>query len=161
MRNYNKALVVLIFGLTFSRVAAQPNAAKQVAGFVADSISLKSKTPDSLNLNLIYKPYKKKVHASYYADKFNGRKTASGQKFSNSKYTAAHKRLPFGTKVRVTNEANGKSVIVTINDRGPFVKMREIDLSKKAFMDITHKKGAGGLTVTIEEVVTSKSHTTK
>jgi len=45
--------------------------------------------------------------------------------------TAAHKKLPFGTKIRVTNEANGKSVIVEVNDRGPFVKSREIDLSKK------------------------------
>ena len=70
--------------------------------------------------------------ASFYADKFNGRKTASGETFRNSKLTAAHKTLPFGTKVKVTNKNNGKSVKVRINDRGPFVAGRIIDLSKKA-----------------------------
>lgn len=94
--------------------------------------------------------YKSKGVASYYHDKFNGRKTASGERFSNNDYTAAHKKLPFGTKVRVTNLANGKSVIVTINDRGPFSKGREIDLSKKAFMEISDKKTHGELTVKIE-----------
>ena len=94
--------------------------------------------------------YKKKVVACYYHDKYNGRKTASGEKFSNSKLTAAHKKLSFGTKVRVTNLANNKSVIVEINDRGPFTKGREIDLSKKAFMEITDDKKKGLLTVSIE-----------
>lgn len=70
--------------------------------------------------------------ASYYANKFNGRKTASGEIFRNSKKTAAHKTLPFGTKVWVTNLRNGKTVKVRINDRGPFVAGRDIDLSKKA-----------------------------
>lgn len=70
--------------------------------------------------------------ASYYADKFNGRKTASGVTFRNSKKIAAHKTLPFGTKVKVTNLGNGKSTKVVIQDRGPFVAGRIIDLSKKS-----------------------------
>lgn len=70
--------------------------------------------------------------ASYYADKFNGRKTASGVPYRPGKRTAAHNTLPFGTVVRVTNPQNGRSVKVTINDRGPHVKGRIIDLSKKA-----------------------------
>lgn len=70
--------------------------------------------------------------ASYYADKFNGRRTASGEIFRNRKKTAAHKTLPFGTQVKVTNLRNGRSVKVRINDRGPFVAGRTIDLSKKA-----------------------------
>ena len=70
--------------------------------------------------------------ASYYADKFNGRKTANGEIFRNRKKTAAHKTLPFGTVVKVTNLSNGRSVKVRINDRGPFVAGRHIDLSKKA-----------------------------
>lgn len=98
------------------------------------------------------KAYKKSAHASYYHDRFNGKKTASGARFNNNKYTAAHKKLPFGTKVKVTNEANGKFVIVEITDRGPFVKTREIDLSKRAFMDIAKSKGAGAMTVTIETI---------
>ncbi|GAA3759611.1 septal ring lytic transglycosylase RlpA family protein [Flavobacterium ginsengiterrae] len=99
------------------------------------------------------KAYKKNAHASYYSDKFNGRKTANGSRFNNSKYTAAHKKLPFGTRVKVTNEANGKFVIVKITDRGPFVKTREIDLSKRAFMEITKNKGAGAMKVTLETIV--------
>lgn len=70
--------------------------------------------------------------ASYYADKFNGRRTASGEAFSNSALTAAHRSLPFGTRLRVTNPANGKSVVVRVNDRGPFHGGRLIDLSKSA-----------------------------
>jgi len=71
--------------------------------------------------------------ASYYADKFNGRTTASGAIFSNNSLTAAHKTLPFGTRVKVTNPDNGNSVEVVINDRGPFVAGRVIDLSSAAF----------------------------
>lgn len=70
--------------------------------------------------------------ASYYADKFDGRKTSNGEIFSQNKRTAASKTLPFGTIVKVKNLANGKTVKVRINDRGPFVAGRTIDLSKKA-----------------------------
>lgn len=73
-----------------------------------------------------------KGKASYYADKFEGRLTASGVKYKHSKLTAAHRILPFGTKVKVTNISNNRSVVVEINDRGPFVKGRIIDLSKSA-----------------------------
>ena len=74
--------------------------------------------------------------ASFYHDKFNGRKTASGEIFSNSKLTAAHRTLPFGTIVQVTNLRTGKSVEVRINDRGPFHSSRALDLSKAAFDSI-------------------------
>ena len=70
--------------------------------------------------------------ASFYADKFEGRPTASGEKYKHSKLTAAHKTLPFGTRVRVTNVANQQSVEVLINDRGPYAEGRIIDLSKSA-----------------------------
>lgn len=96
--------------------------------------------------------FKKNAHASYYHDKFNGKKTASGKRFDNSKLTAAHRKFPFGTKLRITNEANGESVIVEVIDRGPFARGREIDLSKKAFMDITSNKRGGAVIVKIEEL---------
>ena len=96
--------------------------------------------------------FKKNAHASYYHDKFNGKKTASGKRFDNSKLTAAHRKLPFGTKLKITNEANGKFVIVEVTDRGPFARGREIDLSKKAFMDITSNKRGGAVIVKIEEL---------
>lgn len=96
------------------------------------------------------KMYKKNAHASYYADKFNGRSTASGEKFSNSKLTAAHRKIPFGTKVKVTNVSNKKSVIVEVNDRGPWTPGRDIDLTKRAFMEIADNKNHGALRVSIE-----------
>ncbi len=70
--------------------------------------------------------------ASFYSDKFEGRTTASGEIYKQEKMTAAHRTLPFNTRIKVTNLANKKSVIVTVNDRGPFVKDRIVDLSKQA-----------------------------
>ena len=72
------------------------------------------------------------VFASYYGEPFHGRPTSSGEPFDMNAYTAAHRTLPFGTMVEVTNLENGKKVIVRINDRGPFVGNREIDLSRAA-----------------------------
>jgi rare lipoprotein A len=133
---------------------------KVVAAVKVDTFKFKTILGiDSLDLyhaNSKFRLFKKNAHASYYHDKFNGRRTASGKKFNNNNYTAAHKKLPFGTKVRVTNESNAKSVIVEITDRGPFSKSREIDLSRRAFMEITSNKNLGVITVTIEEVIESK-----
>jgi rare lipoprotein A len=70
--------------------------------------------------------------ASYYGKEHAGRRTASGERFNPGAMTAAHRTLRFGTKVRVTNTRNGLSVVVRINDRGPFVKGRSIDLSSGA-----------------------------
>jgi rare lipoprotein A len=80
--------------------------------------------------------------ASFYGDDFNRKLTASGQHFNMNSLTAAHRTLPLNTRVRVTNLANGKSVVVRINDRGPYAKGRIIDLSAKAASDIgMTKKG--------------------
>ena len=88
--------------------------------------------------------------ASYYADKFEGRLTASGEPFDQDEFTAAHKTLPFGTKVQVRNLENGKTVVVEINDRGPFVEGRIIDLSKVAFQQIASlNKGVAKVELTI------------
>lgn len=98
--------------------------------------------------------------ASYYANKFNGRKTASGQIFSNSKMTAAHKSLRFGTKVKVTNKKNGKSAIFVINDRGPFVKGRVIDVSSAGAAALGFKQ-AGVAPVKVEVLGKTKAKTKK
>ncbi len=89
--------------------------------------------------------------ASFYADKFQNRKTANGERYKHELKTAAHKKLPFGSIVQVTNIKNGKSVLVRINDRGPFVKGRIIDLSKSAFESIGHTS-SGLLHVRVEPV---------
>jgi rare lipoprotein A len=74
--------------------------------------------------------------ASFYADRFHGRLTANGERFNMYALTAAHKSLPFGSIVKVTNLDNGKEVVVRINDRGPFIKGRVIDLSLEAAKEI-------------------------
>lgn len=87
--------------------------------------------------------------ASFYAYNFHGRKTASGERFNQNELTAAHKTLPFGTKVKVTNVNNGKFVIVRINDHGPYIKGRIIDLTRKAAAKLDMIK-AGTASVSLE-----------
>ena len=74
--------------------------------------------------------------ASYYGRQFHGRRTANGERFDMHAMTAAHRTLPFGSRVRVTNPSNGSSVVVRINDRGPFTGGRTIDLSRAAATEI-------------------------
>ncbi|MCD9526174.1 septal ring lytic transglycosylase RlpA family protein [Photobacterium carnosum] len=141
-----------------------------VSGCVSPEVAKETVTADTQRPVLIIKPveYKKEVKpisvptstatskskvidgkASYYANMFQGRKTANGQIFDQGKLTAAHRTLPFGTKVKVTNINNHKSVIVTINDRGPFIRGRIIDLSSSAFKAIGNPR-TGVLNVTME-----------
>ncbi|MBK8502446.1 MAG: septal ring lytic transglycosylase RlpA family protein [Saprospiraceae bacterium] len=89
--------------------------------------------------------------ASYYADSFHHQKTASGELYDTSLYTAAHLDFSFGQQIRVTSKDNGKSVIVRINDRGPFNKRRIVDLSKAAAKEIG-MLDAGIITVRLEVI---------
>ena len=82
--------------------------------------------------SLFAEVYKTSVTASYYAEDFHGKKTSNGERFNMNDFTCAHKSLPFNTILKVTNLANGKTCEVRVNDRGPFVLNREIDLSKAA-----------------------------
>ncbi|WP_068978544.1 MULTISPECIES: septal ring lytic transglycosylase RlpA family protein [Aeromonas] len=83
-----------------------------------------------------WRGYSETGYASYYADRYHGQKTASGEIYRSNLNSAAHMELPFGSMVQVTNLANGKSVVVKVNDRGAFKKGRIIDLSKSAFSTI-------------------------
>lgn len=88
---------------------------------------------------------------SYYAEKFDGKRTASGARFDKDAFTAAHRTLPFGTKVKVTNLENGKSVVVEVNDRGPFKSSRILDVSPAAARKIgLIAKGTVKASVTVE-----------
>ena len=89
--------------------------------------------------------------ASYYGNQHHNKLTASGERFDQNVLTAAHRTLPFGTRVRVTNTRNSQSVVVRINDRGPFVRGRIIDLSKAAFERIASTR-AGVIRVRLERV---------
>ena len=93
--------------------------------------------------------------ASFYAEKYHGKKTASGEIFDMNKLTAAHRTLPFGQKVRVTNLSNNREVIVRINDRGPYAKDRIIDVSLAAArkLDIV-RSGTAKVRVSVVEAAT-------
>jgi len=94
---------------------------------------------------------KLEANASYYGEEFNGRPTSSGEIFDMNAFTAAHRTLPFGTMLEVTNLANGKKVVVRVNDRGPFVPDREIDISKGAAKAL-NMIGTGTAKVSIRKI---------
>ena len=88
-------------------------------------------------------------NASFYSKAHHGKKTASGERFDMNALTAAHRTLPFGSRVKVTNRSNNRSIVVRINDRGPFVRGRIIDLSIAA----ASAKGVSGIaTVAVEQL---------
>ena len=95
--------------------------------------------------------YKTGVTASYYAEDFHGKRTSNGERFNMYDYTCAHKSLPFNTILKVTNLTNGKTCEVRVNDRGPFVATREIDLSKAAAVKLD-MIGSGTAKVKLEIV---------
>lgn len=98
-----------------------------------------------------YRVYQK-GKASYYSDKLHGRKTASGERYNKKSLTAAHRKLPFGTQVKVINTRTKQSVVVRINDRGPFVKGRVIDVSRAAAEQIgLIRSGVADVVVEIQE----------
>lgn len=104
-------------------------------GLSAITVGCTSSVPMESRQDLV--GYEEDGIASYYAMKYQFRQTASGERFNQFSKTAAHRQLPFGTKVKVTNMESGKSVVVKINDRGPFVSGRVIDLSRSAFSSIS------------------------
>ena len=142
--------VILCLFLYGVQIQAQKVSKKITQKVVIDTAKNKSIAVDTIKPRIKLKAFKTKAHASYYANKFNGRRTSSGIRFNNNKYTAAHRKLPFGTKLKVTNESNGKWVIVEVIDRGPFSKGREIDLTKRAFMEIASNKNSGVILVKLE-----------
>jgi len=156
MLQKNKVIITAIIGILLvifgSQIRAQKSSKTTTQKVGIDTVKIKAIALDTIKPRLKLKPFKTKAHASYYHNKFNGKKTSSGIRFSNDKYTAAHRKLPFGTKLKVTNEENGKWVIVEVIDRGPFSRGREIDLTKRAFMDIASNKNSGVIMVKIEIV---------
>jgi rare lipoprotein A len=140
-------LCLFLFG---GQIQAQKSSKKSTQKVLIDTAKNKAVAVDTIKPRIKLKAFKTKAHASYYHNKFNGKRTSSGIRFSNDKYTAAHRKLPFGTKLKVTNEENGKWVIVEVIDRGPFSRGREIDLSRRAFMEIASNKNSGTLTVKLE-----------
>lgn len=97
--------------------------------------------------------------ASFYSDGFNGKKTASGERYNKNKLTAAHRTLPLGTKIKVSRTDNGQAVVVKVNDRGPYIKGRVVDLSRAAAEKIGLTTGVGTIQVKIEVIDNSNGVT--
>lgn len=124
---FRLALILFLFGCSSSVRYTRASSGSQNA--TRPSVTKKKETKKTV---INGKKHEVRGVASYYGPGFQGNKTANGERFDMHAMTAAHKTLPFNTKVRVKNLDNGKSVIVRINDRGPFKKGRIIDLSKGA-----------------------------
>jgi rare lipoprotein A len=157
LKNMLKKTILLLSIFTIITAANAQKKAAPLKPTIIKTVVVK----DSLKINIVqdsiqtdtiidWKMFKQTARASYYANQFHGRKMANGKRFDMNKLSVAHKKLPFGTILKVTNIVNQKFVIVEVTDRGPFVKSREIDLSKKAFLDIANDKGSGLMTVKIE-----------
>ena len=92
------------------------------------------------------------VITSYYSSRYNGRRTASGERLNNNALTAAHPAYAFGTRLRLTNPNNGKTVVVRVNDRGPFVKGRDLSITRQAARQLGFvRSGVVPLQITVLE----------
>lgn len=150
IRNLKTYCTVLIVVLASVFLSFKPKAFSTQNFYSNDSIKIDS---ISYSNDTIFKVLNNNSIASYYAKKFIGKRTASGAKYDANALTCAHKKLQFGTKLKVTNLKNNKSVVVTVNDRGPFVKNREIDLSEKAFVILAKSKNYGLIKVKVEQII--------
>ena len=171
----NRTLItLLIFLVANAYASAQDKPTAQDAQKIAEKVKQKAersqKAEGSQNLVKDQVTVKKgedgqpiieqRGEASYYGPGFQGKKTATGENFDQNERTAAHPALPLGTKATVTNLENGKSVDVKINDRGPYVKGRDIDLSKSAAKELGMTK-EGVAPVKIEAEVRAEKNKEK
>ncbi len=136
MRKFRKKLLITVLGLQV--LLAGPVIAESVAGIGSEEIS---QNQTSLLLDSVHEQEPPGIEplamvASYYASRFHGRKTASGEIFNQHAMTCAHKSLPFDTQLMINNPKNGKSIQVRVNDRGPFSCGRDLDLSYAAAKEI-------------------------
>jgi len=150
MKKHKKKLLACLIGIQVMFIApviAQNMASLSGEEFIADKTvavidSLHTQEPPG-------SPPGETMVATYYSKRFQGRKTASGERYSRDALTCAHKTLPFQTFLKITNPQNSKSVIVRVNDRGPFNRGRDIDLSYAAAKEIG-MLAAGVLPVQVE-----------
>ena len=124
-------MILSIIGFTFSPTKSEITN-KNISAF-ANSVEDGTSLPQNVNIKYHDMGMMK---ASWYGPRFHGRLTANGEIYDQMGYTAAHKNLPFGTLLKLTNTKTNKSVVVRINDRGPYIPGRKIDLSKKVAMEL-------------------------
>jgi rare lipoprotein A (peptidoglycan hydrolase) len=167
-----RILISLLMSLVFSGTVSSEDKAAQEAKKVAEKVKKKAQASEKAegSQDLVKdkvtvtkggdgQPIVEQVgEASFYGPGFHGKKTANGEKFDQNDKTAAHPTLPLGTKATVTNLENGNSVDVKINDRGPYAKGRDIDLSKGAAKELgMTKDGVAPVKIEAEVVPAKKS----
>ena len=129
-------LIFLVVGLLGFTVVNNNNGIEEVILVVDEfiPIAVKENTVKTSVVELIDRGTMK---ASWYGSRFHGKKTANGEIYDQMAYTAAHKSLKFGTLLKLTNTKSGKSLVVRINDRGPYIPRRQLDLSKAAAIELS------------------------
>ena len=113
-----------------------PESKKFEGSVINEEIASLNNSEVNSSIDLLEYVDRGKMVASWYGPRFHGRKTANGEIFDQLAFTAAHKKFRFGTLLRLTNPNNERSIVVRINDRGPFIKGRELDLSKAAATEL-------------------------
>ena len=131
MKSISKMIMILaVIGLVSFTIATNDTVSSESAILTEEFASVQEKS--IINTSIIRYIDRGTMRASWYGPRFHGRLTANGEIYDQNALTAAHKSLRFGTILRVTNTRTNKSVIVRINDRGPYIPGRQIDLSKAA-----------------------------
>jgi len=149
-------LILVVGGLVGFTVLknAENETSRQV---LVDEFIPKTVKENNVNTSAIKYIDRGTMKASWYGPKFHGKYTANGEVYDQMALTAAHKHLKFGTLLKVTNPKNGRSVVVRINDRGPYIEGRDLDLSKGAAIELgMMRKGVARLK--IEEITLNKSN---
>lgn len=149
MNSLTKALITLVMvslvGFTYMSENKKNNES------VENSTTTVNNEEVLMNTSLVDYVDKGMMRASWYGPKFHGKTTANGEQFDQMAFTAAHKKLKFGTLLRITNPKNDKSVVVRINDRGPYITGRQLDLSKAAAQELGMIK-KGVVKLKVEEI---------
>ena len=151
MKSLSKMIMFLaVIGLVGFTIATNDKVSSETAILTEESAPVQE--GKVINTSIIRYIDRGTMRASWYGPRFHGRLTANGEIYDQNAYTAAHKSLRFGTLLRITNPRTNKSVIVRINDRGPYIPGRQIDLSK-AVAEELDVIGSGVKKLTIEEIV--------
>lgn len=141
-------IMIMISLVGFTIVSNEESSAEEP---VISKTKTVNEEDSAVNTSIVNYTDKGKMTASWYGPKFHGRLTANGEIYDQMAFTAAHKKLKFGTLLKLTNTENDKSVIVRINDRGPYVRGRQLDLSKGAAIALGMIK-PGVMKLKVEEI---------
>lgn len=147
LKLFLSALLIAIVGFT---IVKSDNNIKIEEEYGQDSLTADEET-NLVNTTMVDFIAKGEMKASWYGPKFHGKSTANGEIYDQMGFTAAHKSLKFGTLLRLTNLKNGKSVVVRINDRGPYIHGRDLDLSKAAAESL-EMMNPGVIKIKVEEI---------